>query len=69
MSHAINSLQICKFASKREPVAGEGWLTVHSVWKSYKGRPVVRGASLSVGRGESVGLLGQTALAKPPFFT
>jgi lipopolysaccharide export system ATP-binding protein len=51
-----------------EPVAGEGWLTVHSVWKSYKGRPVVRGASLSVGRGESVGLLGPNGAGKTTVF-
>ncbi len=51
-----------------EPVAGEGWLTVHSVWKSYKGRPVVRGASLSVGRGESVGLLGPNGAGKTTCF-
>ncbi len=51
-----------------EPIAGEGWLTVHSVWKSYKGRPVVRGASLSVGRGESVGLLGPNGAGKTTVF-
>ncbi len=54
--------------SHPEPIAGEGWLTVHSVWKSYKGRPVVRGASLSVGRGESVGLLGPNGAGKTTCF-
>ncbi|MCP4936996.1 MAG: LPS export ABC transporter ATP-binding protein [bacterium] len=53
---------------QHEPIAGEGWLTVHSVWKSYKGRPVVRGASLSVGRGESVGLLGPNGAGKTTVF-
>ena len=52
----------------REPVAAEGWLTVHSIWKSYKARPVVRGVSLSVARGESVGLLGPNGAGKTTVF-
>jgi len=51
-----------------EPVAGEGWLTAHSLWKIYNGRPVVRGASLYVGRGESVGLLGPNGAGKTTIF-
>jgi lipopolysaccharide export system ATP-binding protein len=51
-----------------EPNAGEGWLTARSVWKTYKGRVVVRGASLSVGRGESVGLLGPNGAGKTTIF-
>jgi lipopolysaccharide export system ATP-binding protein len=43
-------------------------LTVHSVWKSYKGRAVVRNVSLSVGRGESVGLLGPNGAGKTTVF-
>jgi lipopolysaccharide export system ATP-binding protein len=51
-----------------EPNSGEGWLTARSVWKTYKGRAVVRGASLSVGRGESVGLLGPNGAGKTTIF-
>jgi len=53
---------------QREPYVGEGWLTAQSVWKSYGGRPVVRGASLCVGRGESVGLLGPNGAGKTTVF-
>lgn len=63
-AHSTNS----DIPQQPEPIAGEGWLTVHSVWKSYKGRPVVRGASLSVGRGESVGLLGPNGAGKTTVF-
>jgi lipopolysaccharide export system ATP-binding protein len=51
-----------------QPNSGEGWLTAQSVWKTYKGRPVVRGASLAVGRGESVGLLGPNGAGKTTVF-
>ncbi len=47
---------------------GEGWLTVHGVQKSYGKRLVVRGVSLSVGRGESVGLLGPNGAGKTTVF-
>jgi len=51
-----------------EPLAGEGWLTAHNVQKSYKKRMVVKGVSLSVGRGEPVGLLGPNGAGKTTVF-
>jgi lipopolysaccharide export system ATP-binding protein len=47
---------------------GEGWLTVHDVKKSYKKRLVVRGVSLALRRGESVGLLGPNGAGKTTVF-
>jgi lipopolysaccharide export system ATP-binding protein len=47
---------------------GEGWLTVNHIQKSYKKRLVVRGVSLAVGRGESVGLLGPNGAGKTTVF-
>ena len=47
---------------------GEGWLTVHDVQKAYKKRKVVRGVSLAVRRGESVGLLGPNGAGKTTCF-
>ena len=52
----------------QEPLDGEGWLTAHHIKKSYKKRLVVRGVSLSVGRGESVGLLGPNGAGKTTVF-
>ena len=46
----------------------EGWLTVHNIQKSYKKRLVVRGVTLAVGRGESVGLLGPNGAGKTTVF-
>jgi lipopolysaccharide export system ATP-binding protein len=51
-----------------EPVGGEGWLTVAHVQKTYKKRMVVKGVSLAVGRGESVGLLGPNGAGKTTVF-
>jgi len=51
-----------------ERLGAEGWLTVHHVRKSYKQRLVVRGVSLAVGRGESVGLLGPNGAGKTTVF-
>jgi len=45
-----------------------GWLTVHSVVKSFKKRTVVRGVSLEVARGEAVGLLGPNGAGKTTVF-
>ncbi|MGA8690118.1 MAG: LPS export ABC transporter ATP-binding protein [Methyloceanibacter sp.] len=45
-----------------------GWLTVHSVVKSFKKRTVVRGVSLEVARGETVGLLGPNGAGKTTVF-
>jgi lipopolysaccharide export system ATP-binding protein len=51
-----------------EIAPGEGWLTAHDVRKSYKGRQVVKGVSLAVARGESVGLLGPNGAGKTTTF-
>ena len=53
---------------EEQPYAAEGWLTVHSVEKSYRNRKVVRGVSLAVGRGEAVGLLGPNGAGKTTVF-
>ena len=47
---------------------GEGWLTAYGVHKSYKSRKVVKGVSLAVARGESVGLLGPNGAGKTTTF-
>ena len=46
----------------------EGWLTAYDVKKSYSKRMVVKGVSLAVGRGESVGLLGPNGAGKTTVF-
>ncbi len=51
-----------------EPVAADGWLTVHNVKKSYGRRMVVKGVTLALGRGESVGLLGPNGAGKTTVF-
>jgi lipopolysaccharide export system ATP-binding protein len=51
-----------------EPESGEGLLTAYNLQKSYKTRKVVRGVSLAVGRGESVGLLGPNGAGKTTTF-
>ncbi|WP_246088708.1 LPS export ABC transporter ATP-binding protein [Phreatobacter stygius] len=53
---------------QHEPRSGEGVLGVHGVWKTYKGRAVVRGVSLDVRRGEAVGLLGPNGAGKTTVF-
>lgn len=45
-----------------------GRLTVHAVVKSFKKRTVVRGVSLEVSRGETVGLLGPNGAGKTTVF-
>ena len=47
---------------------GAGLLTVHHVQKTYKKRMVVKGVSLGVARGESVGLLGPNGAGKTTVF-
>jgi lipopolysaccharide export system ATP-binding protein len=49
-------------------VIADGWLSAHDVKKSYGKRMVVKGVSLSVGRGESVGLLGPNGAGKTTVF-
>jgi len=48
--------------------SASGWLTVNNVKKTYKKRPVVRGVSLKVRRGESIGLLGPNGAGKTTVF-
>jgi lipopolysaccharide export system ATP-binding protein len=48
--------------------AGEGWLSIRSVVKSFKKRTVVRGVSLDLARGEAVGLLGPNGAGKTTVF-
>lgn len=47
---------------------GEGLLSVHALEKSFKKRPVVRGVSLNVARGEAVGLFGPNGAGKTTVF-
>ena len=47
---------------------GQNWLVADGVEKSFKNRKVVQGASLAVGRGESVGLLGPNGAGKTTIF-
>ncbi len=57
------------YADEGDPYAGhQGWLVAENVQKSYKKRMVVRGVSLAVGRGESVGLLGPNGAGKTTVF-
>lgn len=50
------------------PETGEGLLTAYDIQKAYKGRKVVKGVTLAVGRGESVGLLGPNGAGKTTSF-
>ncbi len=49
-------------------VIADGWLSAHDVKKTYGKRMVVKGVSLAVGRGESVGLLGPNGAGKTTVF-
>ena len=51
-----------------QPFAGQDWLTAHDVKKTYGKRMVVKGVSLAVARGESVGLLGPNGAGKTTVF-
>ncbi len=55
-----------RFATLPE-LAGEG-LVVDNVGKSFRGRPVVKGVSLRLARGEVVGLLGPNGAGKTTCF-
>ena len=57
-----------EFEPEAPPNEYTGWLTVHSVVKSFKKRTVVRGVSLEVARGETVGLLGPNGAGKTTVF-
>jgi len=56
------------YGHEAEPNPYAGWLTVHSVVKSFKKRTVVRGVSLEISRGEAVGLLGPNGAGKTTVF-
>jgi lipopolysaccharide export system ATP-binding protein len=58
------------FGADEEPLArpSEGWLTVEQVKKTYGRKTVVKGVSLNVRRGESVGLLGPNGAGKTTVF-
>jgi len=56
------------YEHEAEPNPYAGWLTVHSVVKSFKKRTVVRGVSLEISRGEAVGLLGPNGAGKTTVF-
>ncbi len=47
---------------------GRGWLVAHDLKKAYRGRTVVKGASLALARGEAVGLLGPNGAGKTTIF-
>ena len=49
-------------------VAGEGFLAVHGIEKSFGSRRVVNGASFYLRRGEAVGLLGPNGAGKTTIF-
>ncbi len=57
-----------EFAHSPEVFRQEGWLSIEQVKKSYKRRMVVKGVSLAVQRGESVGLLGPNGAGKTTVF-
>src|SRR3546814_10358300 len=55
-------------AHVREDAAAGNGLAVISIAKSYDKRTVLSDVSLSVGKGEVVGLLGRNGPGKPPCF-
>ena len=53
---------------QRQVDQGEDILSAYNLGKSYRGREVVKGASLSVRKGEAVGLLGPNGAGKTTIF-
>ncbi len=69
--HAAENGAADGYASAEETeyyASHQGWLVAENVQKSYRKRMVVRGVSLAVGRGESVGLLGPNGAGKTTVF-
>jgi lipopolysaccharide export system ATP-binding protein len=64
----MNGAQASYGSNEHALAAYQGWLVAENVQKSYKKRMVVRGVSLAVGRGESVGLLGPNGAGKTTVF-
>jgi lipopolysaccharide export system ATP-binding protein len=56
------------FDAHAEPEAGENFLTAYNIQKTYGSRKVVKGVSLAVRRGQSVGLLGPNGAGKTTVF-
>ena len=54
--------------AENAPRGAEGWLNSHEVKKTYGKRMVVKGVSVAVARGESVGLLGPNGAGKTTVF-
>ncbi len=67
-THAPQPAQAYNGGYTRQLLGGEGWLTAVDIKKSYKGRMVVKGVNIAVGRGESVGLLGPNGAGKTTVF-
>ena len=55
-------------SASAEAAAGEGYLAVHNLGKSYGARAVVQDVTLHVRRGEAVGLLGPNGAGKTTVF-
>jgi lipopolysaccharide export system ATP-binding protein len=53
---------------RRKQAPGREWLVVEGVKKTYKKRMVVKGVSINLKRGESVGLLGPNGAGKTTVF-
>ena len=55
-------------AASRVPAGSGGVLEARGLTKAYRGRPVVSGVDLALGRGEAVGLLGPNGAGKTTCF-
>ena len=66
--HELAQVQHLARDANSDFYVAEGWLHARDIQKSYKKRLVVRGVSLAVRRGESVGLLGPNGAGKTTVF-